>query len=323
MFLPVAEQPSDPAALTDDVATYLRRIRAEINAETQLRRLQDPEIARQEAEIERAWAAVAPPGATGPTDTMLLHRTEQVAMIDVHVPTEGRPGVRHVKRLIRKLSFWYFSYVVGQINTFHNVVGRYLRSLQERIEGLEEVMSTGDRTSLMGPIAEPGPPTVSVLTDVVAGPHRVAVLSCGSGELVDALNAGGCSVYGVDGDANRILPGVSRGLDLRSDDPVSHLMSLSPGSVDAVVLQGFIEVLSPERIQHLLLLLKERMTQSGVVAVAATDPAQRTSIERDLLAGRGAAPATWAYLIERMGGRVTMVPVSGDRVPEVIVARFD
>ena len=53
--------------VTDDAAAYINRVRAEIEAEAELRRRRDPALQRREREIERAWVEIAPPGAAGPT----------------------------------------------------------------------------------------------------------------------------------------------------------------------------------------------------------------------------------------------------------------
>jgi len=54
---------TDPSNL--DAAAYIALARAEIEADAERLRRQDPELARRERELERAWVDVAPPGAAG------------------------------------------------------------------------------------------------------------------------------------------------------------------------------------------------------------------------------------------------------------------
>ena len=53
------------------------------------------------------------------------------------------------------------------------------------------------------------------------------------------------------------------------------------------------------------------------------DPANRNAVERDLRAGRGLAPATWAHLLERAGFDVEITPVDNDpRIDSIVVGRL-
>jgi len=318
----VAEQSPEVSAPAEHFELYIRKVRAEIEAEAKLRRMQDPEIEQQEAVIDRAWAAVAPPGATGPVESMLLGRVEQIAMVDVMVPVGHRPGVREVKRLIRKISYWYFAYIASQVNTFHNALGRYLRSLHARVEALEVAAGTASLDGLIDAVDEPSETVAAALANCVTTPVRAVVLSCGSGRTVEALQNVCSSVYGIEPDAGRLLPGVSRGLDLRVDDPLTHLDVLVPGTIDAVVLQGFIEDMKPDAIARLVEMLKERLAIGGALLVAACDPDRRDVVDRDIRLGYGIAPQTWAHLIDRLGGNATLLPVDDERISAVVVARF-
>lgn len=312
---------TDPSV--PDPAAYITRVRAEIEAEAETLRRQDPELARRERDIERAWVDVAPPGAAGQQRELLLDRAERLAMIDVDAPIGSRPGVRHVKGAIRKGTYWYLRYVTDQVNALSNVLVRLLRRLDDRLTEVETSMGLGDTPTL---IDAPDAPSSSVVDATAAGIDHVGralVLSCGDGVLVSRLSAmPGTTVTGVDRDPLRILPGVKAGLDLRAGDPLRHLESLAETSLDTLVLEGFIEDLVVASAWSLVQHAERVLVAGGVVVVVAADPADREPVERDLRRGRGLAPTTWAHLLRRAGAQVDEHVVDDERHRCVVIGRF-
>lgn len=305
-----------------DPQAYINRVRAEIEAEAETRRRRDPELQRQEREIERAWIEVSPPGAAGSQGELLLDRADRLAMIDADAPLGAKPGIRQVKWAVRKGVYWYLRYVTDQLNALTNVFARLLRRFDERIGALEDAAAMTDGGGLLDPVPEPNgavaDAVVSILTNQTG---RVVVLGCGSGVLVRPLHDAGVAVHGVDVDALAILPGVRDGLDLRADDPVAHLGVARAGEFGAVVAAGFVEELGPAAAQRVV----EQAISAvgdGTVVIATGDPADRTVVERELRAGRGLSPATWAYLFERTGATVDLVGTADPRFGTLVVARL-
>ena len=305
-----------------DPQAYINRVRAEIEAEAETRRRRDPELQRQEREIERAWIEVAPPGAAGSQGELLLDRADRLAMIDVDAPLGAKPGIRQVKGAIRKGAYWYLRYVTDQVNALNNVLTRLLRRFDERISALEDAAAVADGGDLLDPVPEPGDAVADAVAGVLAGhPGRAVVLGCGGGALVRPLHAAGAAVHGVDVDALAILPGVRDGLDLRADDPATHLAGARAGEFGAIVAAGFVEDLGPAAARRVV----EQATTAvgnGTVVVATADPADRDVVERELRAGRGLSPATWAHLFERIGASVELVGTSDPRLRTLVVARL-
>ncbi len=299
----------------------INRIRAEIEADAETRRRQDPELARLERDIERAWIDVAPPGAAGDDPgELLLDRADRLALIDVDAPIGERRGVREVKGAIRKATYWYLRYVTDQMNAFSGVLTRLLRRMNERLDHVEHVVGIyRDDRELLDPPDAPSPATSAAIAREV-GSGRTVVLSCGDGEVVAALDEAGGSAYGVDRDAVALLPGVERGLDLRTGDPRTHLVELETGSVDGLVLAGFVETLPVAMLVDLIDISLDRLAVGGRVVVAVADPGNRSPIEAELRQGRGISPETWAHLLERRGAAVSLVDSPGPRVTRLVIA---
>ena len=69
--------------------------------------------------------------------------------------------------------------------------------------------------------------------------------------------------------------------------------------------------------------LKTTLEAADKALQARNDPADRNAVERDLRAGRGLAPATWAHLLERAGFDVKITPVDNDpRIGSIVVGRL-
>lgn len=313
-------EPTSPLSRTahdldDDPATLARRLQVEIEAEAERRRRRDPEIARHERELERAWAAVSPPGADGDPDAVLLDRLDRLALVDVDVPVGSRPGIRQVKAFLRKLLYWYLRHLADQVNAFTGVVTRFAHRVDARLRALEEALDLEHLDELVD-LPEPSSAVAGAVTARVdVGP--VAVCTCGRGSLVAAFDPA-LVAHGVDPRPERLVEASRAGHDVRPADPVEHLRGLAPGSVRTVVLTGVIEQLPLGPARRLLDLARRAVGDGGRLVVVATDPARRDTVTRDLLAGRGLAPETWAHLARRAGDAVELVD-TGDPVFERLV----
>ncbi len=124
---------------------FASRIQAEVVAAAEQRRREDVTVARVEREIERVWADVAPPGAAGDRDELLLDRVERLSLIDVDAPLGDRPGAKQLKGAIRKGTYWYLRYMSDQLNALHNVHARLLRRMEERLVEVESAVGIDDR----------------------------------------------------------------------------------------------------------------------------------------------------------------------------------
>lgn len=304
-----------------DKSFDINRIRAEIEADAETRRRQDPDLARLERDIERTWMDVAPPGAAGDDPgELLLDRADRLALIDVDAPVGERRGIREVKGAIRKTIYWYLRYVTDQMNAFSGVLTRLLRRMNERLDHVEHVVGIyrDDRDLLDPPVAPSAATSAAIAQEIGTG--RTVVLSCGDGPVVAALDEAGGSAYGIDRDSVALLPGVERGLDLRTGDPQAHLVELETGSIDGLVLAGFVETLPVAMLVDLIDISLERLADGGRLVVAVVDPGDRSSIEAELRQGRGISPETWAHLLDRRGGTVRVVDAPGPRITRLVIA---
>ena len=306
----------------DDPIGYARRLQAEVEAAAALRLRRDPALGRLERDIERAWAGVAPPGAVGEQHELLLDRAERLSFIDVDVDVGSRPGVSQVKRSIRKLVYWYLRYVADQLSVLHSVIVRLLRRMDDRLDVVEHALDISTvRGEMQDPLPDVGVAAArSVAEQFVGATGPVAVVSCGEGAIVAALTAADIAAYGVDAEAERIVEGSRGGLDLRPADPVGHLDGVEAGALGGVVLRGIAEELAVPVLRRLIEAVEAAMAEHGTVVVAVDDPASRPTVDRELRAGRGVSPDTWAHLLGRSGFACRIIPVDDERITRVVVA---
>lgn len=301
---------------------FAARVQAEIMQAAEERRRESPELARTEREIERAWAEVAPPGAVGSAEELLLDRVDRLAMVDVDAPIGSKPGIKQVKGAIRKGTYWYLRYMSDQLNAFHNVQARLLRRFDERISELESIAGV-DRAvdELVVPAAPPGAGSGTALAGAIAGDGRVVVLAAGAGASLGPLTEQ-LTAYGVEADPQVALAGIDAGLDLRVGDPVEHLSSIEADSLAGVLLGGSVQRCGPAAAIALVTAAAAALRPGGVVAVAVEDRSGRTEADRELLAGRGLAASTWAAVLGAQAATVEMVPVEDAGIEQVVLARL-
>lgn len=303
---------------------FAQRIQAEIALDADRRRREDPELARLEREIDRAWGHVAPPGAVGPVEELLLDRVDRLSMVDVDAPIGSKPGIRQVKAAIRKGAYWYLRYMSDQLNALHNVQARALRRMDERLTAVE-VAAGLDRAvdALVAAPPTPGADVGRLVADRLGDTDRpVLVASCGAGECVGALAEAGLRCYGVDAAPGAVLTGIDNGLDLRVADPTTHLAHLESGSLAAVVLGGAVPRVTRSGVLETVAAAVRACVPGGVVVVVPEALEGRSAVETDLLGGRGVSSDTWAHVLAASGATTEIVSVGGARNAAAVVARL-
>lgn len=323
----------------DDPLAYARCLQAEIEAEAAALRRDRPDIAEIEREAGRQWEAIAQLGDDADPSQRLLRMAGRLAYADVDVPLGARAGVRQVKGAVRRLVHWYLRHLADQLNSWHDVVVRWMNRTDDRLRTAEEALGLAplsipgagddggpdrfDMADLIGAapdLPEAAADEIAAAMELTGGP--VAVAGCAEGAVVAAFGRAGVSAYGVDRDPERILAGVREGLDLRRDDPLAHLRGLGGDDLAGAVLTGFVEDLTVGAAGAAVAAVTGSVRVPGAVAVVAADPAARDPVQRDLRAGRGLAPATWAHLLERADWTVTRRSIAAaGEAAELILAR--
>lgn len=323
-----------------DRLAFARRLQAEVEAEAAALRRDRPDLARLEREAGRQWEAIAQLGDGDPS-RKLLRLAERLAYVDVEVALGARAGVRQVKGAVRRLVHWYLRHLADQLNGWHDVVVRWMNRTDDRVRAAEEALGLAPLTipgtdgeagpdrlelaDLIGPAPDlPEATADEVAAALAATGGPVAVLGCAEGAVPAALGRAGIPAYGVDRDPERILAGVRNGLDLRGEDPLTHLRALGGGVLAGAVLIGFVEDLTAAAAAAAVAAVTGAVRVPGAAAVVAADPATRNPVLRDLRAGRGLAPATWVHLLERAGWTATRRPIAavdGAAELELILAR--
>ena len=298
------------------------RVGTEIEAAAEKRRRQDREIALLELEIEQVWADLAPssnrPESDG-EDDHLLDQTANLAALDPNVPIGSRRGLRGVKWLVRKLSYWYVRFLTDQFNVFAGVLVRHLRSLEARLDRLEEAGDISVDKSVLagyGLIDEPPEPSAEVVAHVagLAGTGPCLVLSAGQGAIVEAIGERGIRAYGVEQNPERVLAGLHRRIDIRSGGALAHLVGTENGEFGTIVLTGKLETLPLKDLVGLVNQASVKVKKAGRIIVAVADPATRSKVDSELGTGLGVSPITWRHLLEQAGFEARLEPCSDSRI---------
>lgn len=307
----------------------LGRVSAEIEAEAEKRRRQDKAIAQLERDIEQAWVDMAPskaaPQAVG-DNGHLLDQAANLAAIDPQAPTGSRRGLRSVKWLIRKLSYWYVRFLTDQFNVFAGVLIRHLRNLETRLGRLEDSAGQpgGDPVPAgFGVLDDPPEPSSAVVSHVAgfAGSEPCLVLSSGEGAIVEAIARQGIRTHGVEQDPDRVLAGLRRRIDIRTGDVLAHLFGSDDEEFGTIVLTGIVETLPLGNLLGMVDQASRKLKKTGRIIVAVADPATRGRVESELGPGLGISAVTWRHLLERAGFDARLEPCPDSRIAELVVAQ--
>ena len=305
-----------------------QRVGAEIEAEADDQRRRNPEIARLEREIEQVWADLAAARSTpaeDPGQSGLLDQAAALAALDPQVPVGSRWGLRGVKWLVRKLTYWYMRFVTDQFNVFAGLLIRHLRSVEARLGRLEDAAPTSPGRSEQagcGLLDAPPAPTAAAASCIagfaLSGP--CLVLSAGDGLIVEAIGVRGMQAHGVEQDPQRVLAGLRRQIDLRTGDVLDHLAHSAEGEFGTIVLTGAVELLPLTYLVGAVEQARLKLGKTGRIIVAAADPALRGPVESELGAGLGISPAAWRHLLERAGFDARIEPCPDPRITDIVVA---
>lgn len=317
--------PVDRAKMPPPDVTDTDRVGARIEAEAEKQRREDGTIAQFEREIEQAWADITPSKAVVDGDSHLLDQIASLAALDPHVPIGSRRGLRGVKWLVRKLTYWYIRFLTDQFNVFAGMLIRHLRSLETRLGHLEaatvQPVAHPDSISsncLEDP-PEPSPAVASRVADLAdLGP--CLVLSGGEGTIVQTIGDRGIPTCGVEQDPDRVLEGLRQGIDIRPGDANAYLADANTAGFGTIVLTGFVEKLPVRDLREVIDQTGRKLAKTGRIIVAVADPAHRNRVELELGSGLGISPITWRHLLERAGFEASLEPCSDSRITEIVVA---
>jgi hypothetical protein len=266
-----------------------------------------------EADLDAAFARLAPPGAVGGDLGLVLARAERASFIDVDVPVESAlPGASLAKKAIRKVVRWYLRYLAEQVSALGGSVVRALQAIDARLGAVEQGRApvparVAAELALVAErdVAAPVAGMVVALCNDLPGP--VLVAESGRGGLLGALAGAGVAARGVEPRRPLVGDALRAGLAVVVAPVGQHLAGSARRSLGGVVLTGIVD---REPVASQLALLDAAVTAvapGGVVCVVGTDPAAwgagRTEVEADLAPGRPLRAATWVALLAHAGLR--------------------
>ncbi|MBO0709426.1 MAG: hypothetical protein J2P44_13775 [Candidatus Dormibacteraeota bacterium] len=193
------------------------------------------------------------------------------------------------KSLLANLLRWYSRWLVGQMQTLGSSTVSVLGALEERLREHErrlDELSTrsafdeGVRLGMpqvIGHVAPGQPATGSGWRAawrwavhgraLGAAPGPVAVLGCGAGEFLALLQAAGIECYGVEPHAERVRQCEERGLVVRQEEVLAHLVGVPGGTLGGILLEELPGGLPQSGLAELFRLAAGALTRDGLLVV--------------------------------------------------------
>jgi hypothetical protein len=295
----------------------LDQVRAEIAEEVRRERAGGSFDAARERELERLFHQYAPmQGRTGAL-TETLRGVDAGAFIDPYIPiASDRAGGAAVKKAILRGGLWYGRWLAEQTTRGLSAVARSLHLIDDQLIDLRQRVELAAVTGT--PVIElaGAPDQRSWWAEAAVGclreaGGRVLVSACGDGALVRALRAEGVDGYGIDPRQERIRTAEVAGLDLRDEDLLEHLSSVSTARLSGILLTGTTEAMLPAQRRRLLGALDDVMAPGARIVIHALHPdavdGDLVPAELDLAGGRPLRPQSWSTLLEAKGYEVERV----------------
>lgn len=303
----------EPQAMTSGEQGFAHIV-VEIETETERRRRSGeypPELLeRLDAEFDRfAPLTFRRTGIDG-----AIRAVESSAFVNIDPPLESsRRSATFIKKLIKKTTSWYHLHIVRQITAFGIQTTRPLRMLAESTRDLEQRISDlehaaeviGETEAVLKSIP------ASAINNTTAGeirsllsPHdgRIVVLGDSEETLVSTLVDSGLDAYGVS-------PAGGGGLDIeiRAEDPLSHLRSVNSATLGGAVLVGIADAAPTAARVEAVRLLCDRVAPGARIIVVTIERDAWVStvgpVRADLAVAQPFSTDTWLHLLEHFGAR--------------------
>ncbi len=304
------------------------RLRREIDAEVRARRASGAYPPGFERELDAVFARYAPPAASDDIEAV-TDQAEEAAGIDLVIPIASeKRGGELVKRVLAKIFGWYHGFLVQQLVNFAGSIVGAVRVLGHHVQALETATGHAARAHDEAERLAVPPSDVDWTAGVIdalgglAG--RAVVAECATGDLLAAVVEAGVDAYGVEPRLAAADEALARGLEVRSDDLVTHLRSVKTDELAAAVLVGIVDRLTPGELFDLVDLVVDRLRPGATLVIASSGPTAAARgpqvIAADLAPGRAVHPETWSYLLGERGFETlsvreqptAFVPVPGD-----------
>lgn len=304
---------------------------AEIHAEAERLRREDPALAEYEREVTEAFDRLVPDTHHDPEASL----SELEGLVPAHLlppDTTPKPGRSQPKQVVVVV----LSRIIGnrfveramrlatsRVTLFNGAVVSFLRSLADRVDRLEDAVGTLSPTVAAEVASLPYHPPSTELVDWAstaladaAGP--VLHLGCGGGELVRVLSRHGRSAYGVDERRGLHVDALRDGFDVRSTAPLAHLRSLPDDCLGAIVLDSVVDRLGLVSQIDVANQAARVVAPGGTVAVLVRDRSADSAVLHDLGVGHPLTPATWAFLLGRRLG-TEVITIDGPEGSSLVV----
>jgi hypothetical protein len=304
---PVPDSTSNPTS--EPVATVdMARVREEVEAEVRARRAAGVYPPGFERDLDALFDRFAPVPVTDNLENA-LERSEDAASIDPEIPVaSNNPAFGAVKRVMAKLLGWYHQFVVQQVMGLGVAINNVLRTLVDKVTRLETLVGDERIRQELDRLEPDADDSLwqAVAVDAVRGVRgRVAFADAGDGELLAEVCAAGVDAYGIEPRAELVDAGRARGLDVRTNDVVTHLQSVASGDLAGLMLRGCVERMTRPALLELLDRAAGALATGGRLVVMSRTPGTwsrvRSVVEADLTPGRPLHAETWAWLLEGHG----------------------
>jgi hypothetical protein len=288
----------------------LIRLQSEINDEVRRRRASGDFPPGLERELDAVFARYAPAG-TGDDFEEVLSAAETTSFIHADVPTTSRLlPLAYAKKFLRKAMAWYVRFLAQEVTAFAGAITRSVKLLAGRVDTLETITVVAAERTLAevrerrsGPDLSPWSPVV--VDALRSAPGRVLHTECGAGAILAALSAAGADVYGIEPVESLALEASQAGLDVRTDDALTHLRALGDATLGGIVLSGCVDALPLGEVLELADRAADVLVPGGHLVVLSDGPAAWSlaldPVVSDLAPGRPLPAETWRHLLGARG----------------------
>ncbi len=304
-----------------------RGLLAEIERDVREQRRNGAITPEYEAELDGAFAAVAPPGFVGGGFDSVVDQAARHAIVDFDAPIVGNRPLRFVKRTVKLLTAWYIIFVGRQLVAFAGTTLRALRMLGRRVDRLERRIPGMDPGVQAMPSAVASDRPIVEWVGICRGvfghtalPGLVLHADCGDGALLSALVASDIDGYGIDARADAGEVADAQDVEVRRIDTLTHLEALAPGSLRGIVLAHCVDRLPlGDQLQLIASSTAAVHADGAIVLIGQRPDGYLNSADRvagDLAPGRPLHPETWLHLLHQCNWLQTECHVGHRALPD-------
>lgn len=220
------------------------------------------------------------------------------------------PLLTIVKKIISKLTSWYFQGITEQVNAFNNLTLKAFDYVYKELEVSNNLnapfwWSNYSEYKEKLPSAKNEPSNNELKIKFFAGKENILDIGCGNGQFLKFLKDNKIGAKGVDINMMVVEDCLNQKLPVVHADALDYISNVPINSLGGIHASKLVEYLSPKYLFELFTVIVNKLQSGSYLVIQTANPLSITSatssFSRDLTNNKLIHPESMAFLLDLVG----------------------